>query len=142
MEQIHRNYEKWRGLLVPSLTPGDVLSVQLNSTTPDGIEIDEDRIITGTLAEKRSGLVLILEDTAKLGNLEGEEVNFASLADKVGELESQKFELWKGFILLNAAVAIDTEGRQFDNPFRDNVVYPVASYAGVSVNLAPVFGAE
>lgn len=124
------------GLLVYSMLPDEKIEVGIGGVTRDGIQVEEDRIITAALVEQRTGKLHVLEDTASGENWTGKDICLGSSVFSLGEVELARGGLLRGMIGLGQGVVVDFTASHFT---REEPTYLMAEYHALSLQDQRIF---
>lgn len=130
--QSHRReFEKTRNFFVYDLAEGDYLQIFLDGTTPEGIQIEEDRSLFGKMTNHQSGLVIIMADSHRETSWTGRDVNFGTTLVAGGILTTGG--LLRGMIIPGSNMTVDLGGKHFFGEGSEVTIVP-SIYSGLAVN--------
>ena len=125
------------GLLVYSMVDGEVIEVGINGNSPDGVALDQSRIITARSQGLQTGALEVIEDTSEADDWTHKVICLGSYAFGFSGIEIARARLMRGFIAHNAGVVVDLSAEHFVGASPPS--YLMAEYSTLSLEGERIF---
>ncbi len=125
------------GLLVYSMVEGEIVEVGINGSSPEGVNLDESRIITARFLGSNNGALEVVEDTSIRDSWVERKICLGSYIFKFSSVESRRPALLRGYIAHNAGVVVDMNADHFEGNTRPDQL--MAEYSTLSLEHERIF---